>query len=64
MDDEIVLNHQQLQALAELDCGYGVRISLYESDEGGEIAVHVLHRLGYEVQFMRLDGTLVLGEKA
>lgn len=60
----IVINHAQLATLAKLDEGHGVRVDLYESDEGGEIVVHVLGALGYSVEFLRLDGTLAHGRRA
>jgi hypothetical protein len=58
-DQPLVLNHKQLQTIAGLDAGRGVRLELSESDEGAEIYVHVLYRYGYSVEFVRLDGSLV-----
>lgn len=57
--EPLILNHAQLQTIAKLDRGYGVRLDLYESSEGGEICVHVFGQLGYGVEFVRLDGSLV-----
>lgn len=59
----VTINDKQLATITRLSRGYGVRLDLYESEEGDEIVVHVLHKIGYEVVFVRSDGSLVGPDK-